>query len=67
VVLWVVTPCGDIAGYQRFGGPYCRHLQSKTTRRHNPGISRLECTSPWKPQILERLGSYKRTEYSLLA
>jgi hypothetical protein len=47
-----VTPCSVVAGYQRFGGPCCLHLQgvvkiettwiSETvfhhiaTRRHNP-------------------------------
>jgi hypothetical protein len=26
-VLWVVTLCSLVAGYQRFRGPYCLHLQ----------------------------------------
>jgi hypothetical protein len=26
-VFCVVTPCSDVAGYQRFGGPRCLHLQ----------------------------------------
>jgi hypothetical protein len=45
-VFWVVTPCSVVAGYRRFRGPYCLHLQgggisetliyySNTTRRHN--------------------------------
>jgi hypothetical protein len=28
LVFWVVTPCSDAVGYQRFGGPCCLHLQS---------------------------------------
>jgi len=27
VVFWVVTLCSDVVRQQRFGGPYCRHLQ----------------------------------------
>jgi hypothetical protein len=27
--LWVVTPCSDVAGYQRFGRPCCLHLQDE--------------------------------------
>jgi len=23
---WVMTPCSDVAGYQRFGGPCCLHF-----------------------------------------
>jgi hypothetical protein len=26
-VFRVVTPCSVVVGYQRFGGPYCLHLQ----------------------------------------
>jgi len=28
-VFWVVAPCSMVAGYQRFGGPYCLHLQGE--------------------------------------
>jgi hypothetical protein len=28
-VFWVVTPCSDVVGYQRFGGPCCLHVQSE--------------------------------------
>jgi hypothetical protein len=28
-VLWVVTPCSDVVGYQRFEGPCCLHLQGE--------------------------------------
>jgi hypothetical protein len=27
VVIWVVTPCSPVGGYQRFGWTYCFHLQ----------------------------------------
>jgi len=45
VVFWVVTPCNDVVGYQRFGGSCCLHLHPKagssmvlhiTALRHNP-------------------------------
>jgi len=29
VVFWVVTPCRDEVGYQRFGGPYSLYLQGE--------------------------------------
>jgi hypothetical protein len=28
-VFWVVMPCNVAVGYQRFGGPYCFHLQGE--------------------------------------
>jgi len=41
-VFWVVTSCSVVAGYQRFRGSCCLHLQGvtvvsyhNTTRRHN--------------------------------
>jgi hypothetical protein len=30
VIFWVVTPCSNMVGYQRFGGPCCFHLQITT-------------------------------------
>jgi hypothetical protein len=27
LVFWIVTPCGLIGRYQRFGETYCLHLQ----------------------------------------
>jgi hypothetical protein len=32
-VFWVVTPCSDVVGYQRFGGTCCLHLQGPKTRK----------------------------------
>jgi len=26
-VFWVLTPCSDLVGHERFGGPCCLHLQ----------------------------------------
>jgi len=28
-VFWVMTSCGDVIWYQRFGGPCCLYLQEK--------------------------------------
>jgi hypothetical protein len=28
-ILWVVTPCSVVVGYQRFRGPCCLHLQGE--------------------------------------
>jgi hypothetical protein len=28
-LFWVVTPCSDVVGYLRFGGPCCLHLQGE--------------------------------------
>jgi len=28
-ILWVVTPCSFVVGYQRFRGPCCLHLQGE--------------------------------------
>jgi len=44
VVFWVMTPCSEVAGFQRFGAPYCLHLHGEatlvsyhiTTQYHNP-------------------------------
>jgi hypothetical protein len=46
-VFWVVTPCGRVGRYRRFGGTYCLKMETvcssqtlvstfKSTRRHNP-------------------------------
>jgi hypothetical protein len=42
-VLWFVTPCSVVVGYQRFRGPYCLHflgevslVSYQNTTRHNP-------------------------------
>jgi hypothetical protein len=29
MIFWVVTPCSDVVGCQRFGGPCCLHLQGE--------------------------------------
>jgi len=31
-IFWVVTPCGDVVGYQRFGGPCCIHAHGEVGR-----------------------------------
>jgi hypothetical protein len=39
LLFWVMTPCGLVSRYQRFGETYCLHLQGfsyESTRRHNP-------------------------------
>jgi hypothetical protein len=38
-VFWIMTPCNVVVGYQRFGGPWCLHLQSEgggRLRQHGP-------------------------------
>jgi len=47
-VSWDLTPCSDVVGYQRFGGPCCFHLYHAVSQPRRP---RLESLSPWKPQI----------------
>jgi hypothetical protein len=32
VVFWVVTPCGVVGSYQRFGGTHHLHLQGSTLK-----------------------------------
>jgi hypothetical protein len=31
MVFWVMTPCNDVVGRQRFGGPCCFHLQGEVS------------------------------------
>jgi hypothetical protein len=35
LVLWIVTPCGLVGTYQRFGETYCLHLQGVTRKKNN--------------------------------
>jgi hypothetical protein len=39
--LWAVTPCSDVVGHQRFGGPYCLHLQVVTPCSNAAGYQRF--------------------------
>jgi hypothetical protein len=32
-VFWVVTPCNDVVGYQRFRNPCCLHLQGMMAKK----------------------------------
>jgi hypothetical protein len=48
-VFWVVTPCSDVVGYRRFGGPCCSETlvsYHSTPRRHNPETS-TRLTADW--------------------
>jgi len=52
-VFSVVTPCTDVVGYRRFGGPCCLHLQGESgnsTLPHHYTASQfrrwLESSSP---------------------
>jgi hypothetical protein len=38
LVFWVVTQCGLIRKYQRFGGTYCLHLQSRRSEEKHKQI-----------------------------
>jgi hypothetical protein len=49
--IWVVTPCSDVVGYQRFGGQFCLHLQGEdgaasypTTKLHGVTSQNVELT-----------------------
>jgi len=42
IVLWFVTPCNDVVGYQSFGGSCWLHLHFITTCHHNPEESNLK-------------------------
>jgi hypothetical protein len=50
-VCWIVMPCSDVAGYQRFGGPCCLHLQGEVT--WNAGILPQQYTTlqPRRPGL----------------
>jgi hypothetical protein len=37
LVFWVVTPCGPVGKYQRFGETYCLHLQCFRQYIHDGG------------------------------
>jgi len=45
MVFWVVTPCSDVVGFQRFGGPCCLHPQGEVndTVKRVIGRERSEC------------------------
>jgi hypothetical protein len=45
LVLWVVTPCGLVGRYRRFGGTYCLCLQSYsvTTQKTNIDTDQVPC------------------------
>jgi hypothetical protein len=40
LAFWVVTPCGLVGRYQRFGGTYCRH--------HQDEVLVSTCKSTWR-------------------
>jgi hypothetical protein len=51
---WVVTQCGLIDRYQRFGETYGLHLQGWSLRVHTVSDSRRTASAPsppWEPQI----------------
>jgi hypothetical protein len=62
VVFWVVTPCGLIGGYQRFGGTCHFHFQR---RSHFTSIFRVEVISTVKMDVIRSsellVTSYKTT------
>jgi hypothetical protein len=35
---WVVTPCSVVVRYQRFGGPFCLHLQGEVNGAGEEGV-----------------------------
>jgi hypothetical protein len=51
-IFWVVTPCGLIGRYERFGGTYCLHLQGGNVYLHIPPIRfNIGISPPSKPQV----------------
>jgi hypothetical protein len=49
MVSWVMTPCSDVAGYQRFGGPCCLHLQGENLELFS--VHNCKAKSVNKPSI----------------
>jgi hypothetical protein len=45
-VFWVMTPCSDVVGYQRFGEPCCLHLQGCSYLRPNLGSETADYIKP---------------------
>jgi hypothetical protein len=43
--LWVVTPCSDVVGHQRFGGSCCIHLQGEAKSLHGVRIQKTSTKS----------------------
>jgi hypothetical protein len=46
-VLWIVTPCIFVVGYQRFGGPCCLHLQGKIYHPHRGSCCEIWVSRWW--------------------
>jgi len=67
---WVATSCSDVVAYQRFGGPYCFHLQVVTPCGDVVGHQRFggsccqDLSSPLRnPEVQDLIGS--ATEFSV--
>jgi hypothetical protein len=72
LVFWIVTPCSDVAGYRRLGGPCCLHLQvipPHLHRRENlksytaSSWSQLYVLEPWKPSWNKDYGTKWRARF----
>jgi hypothetical protein len=51
-VYWVVMPCSDVVGYQRFGQSYCLHLQVVTPCSDVVGYQRFGQSSCLHLQVV---------------
>jgi hypothetical protein len=67
-VVWVVTPCKVVVGYQRFRGPCCLHLQGEVNTHEISTCSRLCFTDRNVTSTYTHNPSSRRdTERSILA
>jgi hypothetical protein len=67
VVFWLVTLCGLVKGFQRFGGTYCLHLHGVRTQKITVDILPAVRTSVSKLMFMSRHESIGQKLYTKVA